>query len=123
MLHQGQTVLSHLSETVPFLVDNHNSQNLKSLIINNIIFPLLHYFCTKLTDATEPIKQLIEGAVQKAILENLNLAEDQNSSFMDVNQAADFLGIAKATLYGKCCNLLIPHFKKGKKLYFDGSSP
>ena len=36
-----------------------------------------------------------------------------------MNQAADFLGIAKATLYGKCCNLLIPHFKKGKKLYFD----
>ena len=65
------------------------------------------------------IKQLIEGAVQKAILENQNLSDDQNTSFIDVNQAADFLGIAKATLYGKCCNLLIPHFKKGKKLYFD----
>ena len=38
---------------------------------------------------------------------------------MDANQAAEFLGIAKATLYGKYCNLLIPHFKKGKKLYFD----
>ena len=64
-------------------------------------------------------KQLIEGAVQKVILENPNFADDQNSSFMDVTQAAEFLGIAKATLYGKCCNLLIPHFKKGKKLYFD----
>ena len=52
-------------------------------------------------------------------MQNKNLAEDQNSTFMDVNQAAEFLGIAKATLYGKCCNLLIPHFKKGKKLYFD----
>ena len=65
------------------------------------------------------IRRLIEGAVKKAILRNLNLDDDHNSSFLDVNQAADFLGIAKATLYGKCCNLLIPHFKKGKKLYFD----
>jgi len=71
------------------------------------------------TISKKEIKQLIEGAVQKAILENQNLADDQNSSFIDVNQAADFLGIAKSTLYGKCCNLLIPHFKKGKKLYFD----
>ena len=52
-------------------------------------------------------------------MQDKNLAEDQNLTFMDVNQAAEFLGIAKATLYGKCCNLLIPHFKKGKKLYFD----
>jgi len=71
------------------------------------------------TISKREIKQLIEGAVQKAILKNQNLADDQNSSFMDVNQAAEFLGIAKATLYGKCCNLLVPHFKKGKKLYFD----
>jgi predicted DNA-binding transcriptional regulator AlpA len=71
------------------------------------------------TISIKEIKQLIEGAVKKAIMQNKNLAEDQNSTFMDVNQAAEFLGIAKATLYGKCCNLLIPHFKKGKKLYFD----
>ena len=71
------------------------------------------------TISKKEIQQFIEGAVQKAILENPNLSDDQNTSFMDVNQAAEFLGIAKATLYGKCCNLLIPHFKKGKKLYFD----
>ena len=71
------------------------------------------------TISKKEIKKLIEDAVQKAILENQNLVDDQNSSFMDVNQTAEFLGIAKATLYGKCCNLLIPHFKKGKKLYFD----
>jgi len=71
------------------------------------------------TISKKEIKQLIEGAVQKAILEIQNLADDQKSLFMDVNQAANFLGIAKSTLYGKCCNLLIPHFKKGKKLYFD----
>ena len=71
------------------------------------------------TISKKEIKQLIEGAVQKVILENPNLAGAQNSSFMDVTQAAEFLGIAKATLYGQCCNLIVPHFKKGKKLYFD----
>jgi len=71
------------------------------------------------TISKKEIKKLIEEAIQKAIPGNLNLTDDQNSSFMDVNQATEFLGIAKATLYGKCCNLLIPHFKKGKKLYFD----
>ena len=71
------------------------------------------------TISKKEIKKLVEEAVQKAIPRNLNLTDDQNSSFMDVNQAAEFLGIAKATLYGKCCNQLIPHFKKGKKLYFD----
>ena len=71
------------------------------------------------TISKKELKQLIESAVQKVILENPNFADDQTLSFMDVNQAAEFLGIAKATLYGKCCNLLIPHFKKGKKLYFD----
>jgi predicted DNA-binding transcriptional regulator AlpA len=71
------------------------------------------------TISKKEIKQLIEGAVKNAILENRNFADDQKTSFMDVNQAAEFLGIAKATLYGKCSEKLIPHFKKGKKLYFD----
>lgn len=71
------------------------------------------------TISKKEITQLIEGAVQKAILKNQNLSDDQNTSFMDVNKAAEFLGIAKATLYGKCSEKLIPYFKKGKKLYFD----
>jgi predicted DNA-binding transcriptional regulator AlpA len=65
------------------------------------------------------IKQLIEKAVEKAIRDKLKHENEQTTAFLDVNQAAEFLGIAKATLYGKCCNQLIPHFKKGKKLYFD----
>ena len=65
------------------------------------------------------IKQLIEKAVEKAIRDELNNERKRTTDFLDVNEAAEFLGIAKATLYGKCCKLLIPHFKKGKKLYFD----
>jgi len=65
------------------------------------------------------IQQLIESAVQKAIIQNPTNDKVQADVFLDVNQAAAFIGIAKATLYGKCSDQLIPHFKKGKKLYFD----
>lgn len=65
------------------------------------------------------IQKLIEDTVQKTMLQKPNNDEAQNSMFLDVDQAAQFLGIAKATLYGKCSKLLIPHFKKGKKLYFN----
>lgn len=65
------------------------------------------------------IQQLIESAVQKAIIQNPTNDKRQTDTFLDVNQAAAFIGIAKATLYGKCSDQLIPHFKKGKKLYFD----
>lgn len=67
------------------------------------------------------IQKLIENAVAKAMLQNSKHGPNQNDIFLDVDQAATFLGIAKATLYGKCSNLLIPHFKQGKKLYFHQS--
>jgi excisionase family DNA binding protein len=41
--------------------------------------------------------------------------------FLNVNQAADFLNLAKQTLYGLTSNRGIPFFKKGKKLYFRES--
>ena len=57
----------------------------------------------------------------KAMQQNTKNDKSRFDAFLDVNQAALFLGIAKATLYGKCCNLLISHLKKGKKLYFDNA--
>jgi len=65
------------------------------------------------------IQNLIEGAVKKAIVQKTSTDKSQSNTFLDVNQAAAFIGIAKATLYGKCSDQSIPHFKKGKKLYFD----
>ena len=67
------------------------------------------------------IQQLIENAVAKALLQKTKDELSEGDSFLDVEEAASFLGIAKATLYGKCSSLLIPHFKKGKKLYFNRS--
>jgi len=65
------------------------------------------------------IQQLIESAVVKALDQKSLKKKSDQDSFLGVDEAALFLGIAKATLYGKCSKLLVPHFKKGKKLYFD----
>ena len=67
------------------------------------------------------IQQLVEGAVQKALKEKSTSKKSDQDAFLGVEEAASFLGIAKATLYGKCSKLLVPHFKQGKKLYFRQS--
>ena len=73
------------------------------------------------TISKKEIQKFIENAVETAILQKSRTDKNQTDVFLDVDQAATFLGIAKATLYGKCSKLLIPHFKKGKKLYFHQS--
>ena len=73
------------------------------------------------TISKEEIQKFIENAVKTAILQKSIKDKKLNDTFLDVDQAATFLGIAKATLYGKCSKLIIPHFKKGKKLYFHQS--
>ena len=44
------------------------------------------------------IQHLIESAVQKAITLKGTDDKSQTDIFLDVNQAAEFIGIAKATL-------------------------
>jgi excisionase family DNA binding protein len=67
------------------------------------------------------IQQLVESAVEKALNQKSSKKKNDQDSFLGVDEAASYLGIAKATLYGKCSKLLIPHFKQGKKLYFRQS--
>lgn len=67
------------------------------------------------------IQQLVESAVVKALHQKPDIKKNDQDTFLGVEEAAAYLGIAKATLYGKCSKLLIPHFKQGKKLYFRQS--
>jgi excisionase family DNA binding protein len=64
----------------------------------------------------EEIKQIVTDAVQLAI-GRIDKDQDQ-AKFLNADQACEFLGIAKPTLYTKCSKQLIPYFKQGKKLYF-----
>ncbi len=70
------------------------------------------------TFSKDEIQNLIENAVKTALNQKI-IDNDIVDTILDADQAAAFIGIAKPTLYGKCSEKLIPHFKKGRKLYFD----
>ena len=70
------------------------------------------------TFSKDEIRTLIENAVKTALDQKI-IDRDNVDSILDADQAAAFIGIAKPTLYRKCSEKHIPHFKKGRKLYFD----
>jgi excisionase family DNA binding protein len=76
----------------------------------------------KTTYSDLELRQLIREEV-KAVLkgEEFQVAPDDDGGYMDVNQAADFLKIAKQTLYQKTSAGTIPFIKKGKRVLFKRS--
>lgn len=44
-----------------------------------------------------------------------------DTDLLNVDEAAEMLGVAKATLYTKSSKALIPHMKRGNRLYFSKS--
>lgn len=71
----------------------------------------------------EEFKDFLKQAIY-SILKDLKLNTTQSESeqeIIDVKQAADFLHLKVSTLYEKTSDKTIPHFKKGKKLYFNKS--
>lgn len=65
------------------------------------------------------LNDLIDGYVKSN--EKSKEAMKIDDVFLNVDQAAKFLNLAKQTLYGLTSNREIPFFKKGKKLYFRQS--
>ena len=64
------------------------------------------------------LEQLINNAVGKA-LAKVNFNNEKIAfDIMNVEQVSEFLNIAIATVYDKTSRNLIPHKKKGNKLYF-----
>lgn len=46
---------------------------------------------------------------------------DNGKEIMNVQQVADYLSIAKQTVYGMTCRSKVPYYKRGKRLYFQKS--
>jgi len=59
----------------------------------------------------------------KRASENSLLTSQSKSSpdILNVNQIADYLSVSKATIYKYTADRIIPHFKRGKRLYFKKS--
>ncbi|WP_274476144.1 helix-turn-helix domain-containing protein [Mangrovimonas aestuarii] len=60
------------------------------------------------------------------LLKDLNNKIDGNSenyttlsNIMNIEQLASYLTLSKSTIYGMVNKRKIPHFKRGKRLYFD----
>lgn len=73
-------------------------------------------FLTNISE--QEFKEFLKDALKEILGEQLGALKKQLPDILDVQQAADFLKVKIATLYEKTSRKLIPHFKKGNKLYF-----
>jgi excisionase family DNA binding protein len=74
-----------------------------------------------LTTDTELIR-LIDSSIRKVLNERIDHGMSQDKDrILTVQEASEFLNLAKQTLYGFTSKNEIPFLKKGKKLYFRKS--
>ena len=72
-----------------------------------------------MTSMTEQeFKQFLKDALREIMQEQQDGLKEQQPEILDIQQAAKFLKLKITTLYEKTSRKLIPHFKKGNKLYF-----
>lgn len=60
----------------------------------------------------------------ESLLRNVSVPDKQLASVAEVfnlNQASEYVSLSKSAIYKKTSERNIPHFKKGKKLYFKRS--
>lgn len=60
----------------------------------------------------------------ESLLRNASVPDKQLGSVAEVfnlNQASEYVSLSKSAIYKKTSERNIPHFKKGKKLYFKRS--
>lgn len=63
------------------------------------------------------LENLIQDVVKSA-LNRADLERGVQETFLDINEAANYLKIARQTLYGFTSQRLVPFIKKGKRIYF-----
>ena len=74
-------------------------------------------FLTNLTEAE--FKQFLRESLLEIINELGISSKPEVRDILDIKQASDFLRLKLNTLYEKTSQKMIPHFKKGNKLYFN----
>jgi excisionase family DNA binding protein len=74
-------------------------------------------FLTSFTE--EEFKDFLKAAVREVIAEELKQVKPAQAETLSITEAASFLKLKLTTMYEKTSRKLIPHFKKGNKLYFN----
>lgn len=74
---------------------------------------------TILTNLTEAkFKQFLRESLTEIINEQGINGQAQTPDILNIKQASEYLHLKLNTLYEKTSQKIIPHFKKGNKLYF-----
>jgi excisionase family DNA binding protein len=66
-----------------------------------------------------PIFERSLAEVMQKQLRASDAHENYQNDILSANEAAQFIGVSLATLYGLTSARKIPHNKRGKRLYFD----
>lgn len=74
-------------------------------------------FLTNLTE--QEFKEFLKSAIKEIIGEDLKKLKSDLPDILNIREAAAFLKLKITTLYEKTSQKIIPHFKKGNKLYFN----
>ena len=76
-------------------------------------------FLTNISE--QEFKEFLKDALKEILSGELGATKQQLPEILDIQQASNFLMLKINTLYEKTSRKLIPHFKKGNKLYFHRS--
>lgn len=71
---------------------------------------------------SDQLKTIVQNAIRTVIIEQLPTATatpTESKDLLSLSEVANFLNLAKPTIYGLVCHSKIPCMKKGKKLYFS----
>ncbi|MEK7254891.1 MAG: helix-turn-helix domain-containing protein, partial [Bacteroidota bacterium] len=66
----------------------------------------------------DDFKRMLKETVKEVLKEGIHQVKDNLPDILNVKEAANFLRLKLNTLYEKTSRKLIPHFKRGNKLYF-----
>ncbi|MBI3134212.1 MAG: helix-turn-helix domain-containing protein [Bacteroidetes bacterium] len=74
-------------------------------------------FLTNLDE--KEFKEFLKQALREVLNEGITKPAESLPEILDIKQAAKYLRLKLTTLYEKTSRKLIPHFKKGNRLYFQ----
>ncbi len=73
-------------------------------------------FVTSFSEAE--LKEFLKTALKEILSEGIEKLKPEEAQPLDIREAAKLLKLQVTTLYEKTCRKIIPHFKRGNKLYF-----
>ena len=71
--------------------------------------------------STDDLENLIQSLIKKILAEQTQKSSFADIEFLNINQASEYLNMAKQTIYALTSKRNIPFIKRGKKLLFRKS--